>query len=231
MTSRKYFGMTHPNLDEWNSSQHSMPNLSPGQMIHHVPSPLGQTVGHSSSPSLTTPSMRKHSGQAMMPSQIGRWCYESQERQERLLLQNQRTTFQKAPEVHKQSRDWFVHSDWSFTPWECLLVCALKTLCRPLGSEVGLDDDIITEIIQHQRGWRDTNGVDCKGLYVALTRPTSNVHGQIQSILRMNRPKWEWIAWTAYSGWVITMKDLCARYGLYLNDKYHFQLLTYILIG
>ena len=147
-----------------------------------------------------------------MRQQMDSLYQESQEHQEWRLLQNQRRMLQKAQEGEDQRRDWFVHGNGSFTLGECLLACALKTFCGSIQPGVGMNDDTITEIIQHQRGWRDQDGIDCEGLYAALTRSGIDTRSRIERILREHRHKWEQNAWRAYWSWMSTMRELYARY-------------------
>lgn len=211
MSSRRYLNMAHPNLRTWNTSQQSMPTVSHGQKMNHVPSPLGQAAYRSGKPPLRTTPVKEYRGQHTMQRQMYRLCQESQEHQEWQFLQNQSTMLQKTQETEAQRRDWFVHGNRTFTLEECLLACALKSFCRPLDPHEGVNDDTISEIIQCQRGWRDPDGIDCEGLYAALIHSRSDIRGRIASILRSYRHKWERIAWRAYWGWMITMGELSAR--------------------
>ena len=214
MSSRRYTNMAHPNLHAWNTSQQFMPAASHGQKMHHVPSPLGRAAFHSGSPPSITAQTKEQRGQDMMQTQMCRLYRNSQEHQDWQLLQNQRAMLQKAREAEVQRQDWFVHGNRTFTLAECVLVCALKSFCRPLDSRIGISDETISEIIQYQRGWHDSDGIDCRGLYVALVRSRDDIRGRIETLLCVHRHKWEQAASRAYWAWMSTMGAVAARYVL-----------------
>ena len=216
MSSREYSNMAHPNLDAWIASQQFKPTASSDPNSQHIPSPLGPAVFLSGSPSAKMSSTRQQQSFDMGQTQISRLYQVSQEHQKRRLQQNRGTVLQKAQEEQDLRKDWFIYRNKVFTLRECLLACALKSFCKLPDSCIGMDDDTITEVIQWQRGWLDSDGTDCRGLCAALICPRYEVNGRtIEHLLRVNRQQWTDNAWQAYWAWMNSMNELSARYAFW----------------
>ena len=216
--------MMHPNAPAW-GPVHPVPatpgygQLWPsfpipmsrhGLPYHCSPSPLGQIGNHSGGPGPLMEQQRQHIVRQQMMAQL---YQESQKHQQAQFSTAHRVMLQKAKE-NDPNREFFTYRNVTFTLRECLLACALKNFCKSLSDRPGegLSDDTIAEILKHQRGWRDPNGLDCEGLCVALIRNGSWTREQIESSIRGDRHGWENYAWMSYWSWLGAMGQVCARY-------------------
>ena len=192
----------------WPNSAYSYTRQRPHS--RHNLRPLGQVNNCSGSAMPVTEQQKQN---ILRQQRMAKLYQESQKHQQAQFAMAHHVMLQKA-RGNDPNREFFIYRKMTFTLRECLLACALKAFCRPLSDQTGerLSDDTIAEILQHQRDWRDPNGLDCEGLCVALTRNGSRTRDQIQDSISGDRHRWENYAWMSYQSWMSTMRGLCNRY-------------------